>query len=98
MIMKRFTEYAGDDGELLQRLVDYAELRHKIRSPLKTERQVTLLLNRLDSLSGGDADTKRAMLDEATAKNWKTVYAPKVELQPRGQLAPRSGRREDMPL
>ena len=85
MVMKRFTEYAGDDGELLQRLVDYAELRHKIRSPSKTDRQVTLLLNRLDNLSGGAAAVKRAMLDEATEKGWKTVYAPKADLPQRGQ-------------
>ena len=85
MVMKRFTDYAGDDGELLQRLVDYAELRHKIRSPIKTDRQVTLLLNRLDNLSGGAAAVKRAMLDEATEKGWKTVYAPKADQPQRGQ-------------
>ncbi len=88
-VMKRFTAYAGDDGELLQRLVDYADLRHKIRSPIKTDRQVTLLLNRLDNLSGGNAAVKRAMLDEATEKGWKTVYAPKAEQLPRGQPAQR---------
>ena len=85
MVMKRFNDYAGDDGELLQRLVDFAELRHKIRSPIKTDRQVTLLLNRLDKLSGGAAAVKHAMLDEATEKGWKTVYAPKADMPQRGQ-------------
>ena len=97
-VMKQFETYAGDDRELLQRLVDYAEMRHYIRSPLKTERQVALLLNRMDKLSNGNPFAKRAMLDEATAKNWKTVYLPKVDVQPRGQPPARSTRREDMPL
>lgn len=85
MVMKRFIDYAGDDEELLHRLVDFAELRHKIRSPIKTDRQVTLLLHRLDNLSGGAAAVKRSMLDEATEKGWKTVYAPKADLPQRRQ-------------
>ena len=97
-ITKRFIEYSGNDRELLQRLVDFAEMRQKIRSPIKTDRQVTLLLNRLDTLSGGDASTKRSMLDEAVEKGWKSVYAPKADYPQRQQQAPRSGRREDMPL
>lgn len=96
--MKRFQAYAGNDGELLQRLVDFAEMRQKIRSPIKTDRQVTLLLNRLDTLSGGNAATKHSMLDEAVEKGWKSVYAPKADYPQRQQQAPRSGRREDMPL
>lgn len=90
-VMKRFEAYAGGEKELLRRLVDYAEMRHYIRSPIKTDRQVTLLLNRLDNLSGGSVAVKRDMLDEATAKNWKTVYAPKVEQLPRGQPQQRRG-------
>ena len=82
-ITNRFIEYSGEDVELLQRLVDFAEMRQKIRSPIKTDRQVTLLLNRLDNLSAGDAETKRAMLDEAVEKGWKSVYAPKDDYQPR---------------
>ena len=97
--MKRFTEAAGDDGELLQRLVDFAEMRDKQRSPIKTDRQVTLLLNKLDTLSGGDAAMKRTMLDEAVEKGWKSVYAPKPDYAPqRTTQAPRPIRREDMPL
>lgn len=98
-IMKRFTEYSGNDSELLQRLVDFAEMRHKQRSPIKTDRQVTLLLNKLDTLSGGDAAMKRTMLDEAVEKGWKSVYAPKPDYAPqRTPQAPRQIRREDMPL
>lgn len=98
-IMKRFTEYSGNDSELLQRLVDFAEMRHKQRCPIKTDRQVTLLLNKLDTLSKGDAAMKRTMLDEAVEKGWKSVYAPKPDYAPqRTTQAPRQIRREDMPL
>lgn len=81
--MKRFTAYCGDDGELLQRLIDFAEVRHKNRSPIKTDRQATLLLNKLDNLSGGAAAVKRGMLDEAIEHGWKSVYAPKADASPR---------------
>lgn len=97
-VMKRFEEYAGDDQELLQRLADFAECRRKARRAISTDRQITLLLNKLDELSGGKAAVKRSMLDEAIERGWLSVYAPKAE-QPRGKpQAPRSGRREDMPL
>ena len=86
-VLKRLTDYAGGDGELLQRLVDFAEVRQKNRSPLKTDRQVSLLLNKLDELSQGKASAKLAMLDEAIEKGWKSVYAPKADLRP--PLAPR---------
>ena len=82
--MKRFEEYAGDDQELLQRLADFAECRRKARRAISTDRQVTLLLNKLDELSGGKGAVKRSMLDEAIEKGWLSVYAPKAE-QPRGQ-------------
>lgn len=81
-VLKRLTDYAGGDGELLQRLVDFAEVRQKNRSPLKTDRQVSLLLNKLDELSQGKASAKLAMLDEAIEKGWKSVYAPKADLRP----------------
>ena len=83
-VMKRFEEYAGDDQELLQRLADFAECRRKARRAISTDRQVTLLLNKLDELSGGKGAVKRSMLDEAIEKGWLSVYAPKAE-QPRGQ-------------
>ena len=84
-VMKRFEDYAGDDQELLQRLADFAECRRKARRAISTDRQVTLLLNKLDELSGGKAAVKRSMLDEAVEKGWLSVYAPKADQQPRGQ-------------
>ena len=84
-VMKRLEDYAGDDQELLQRLADFAECRRKARRAISTDRQVTLLLNKLDELSGGKAAVKRSMLDEAVEKGWLSVYAPKADQHPRGQ-------------
>lgn len=84
-VMDRFKAYAGDDTDLLQRLLDFAECRRKARRAISTDRQVTLLLNKLDELSGGKAAVKRSMLDEAVEKGWLSVYAPKGDQQPRGQ-------------
>lgn len=73
-IRKRFVSFAGNNEPLLDSLLGFAEMRAKRKKPLCTERSVTLLLNKLTKLSGGDRDAMAAMLDEATEKGWSSVY------------------------
>ena len=77
VITDMLTEYASGNAKLLEALFNFAEMRAKIRAPISTGATVTLLLNKLDKLSGGSDAVRISMLNEATEKNWKSVYAPK---------------------
>lgn len=78
-------DYAAGDAKLLDALLGFAEMRSKMRAAITTERAVTLLTNRLDKFSGGSVRLKIEMLEEATLKSWKTVYAPKEGAVPAAQ-------------
>ena len=73
-----FDSYS-DNADLRQALRDYSIMRNKIKAPL-TERAVTLLLNKLDTLASTD-ELKIKMLENATLSNWKSVYPLKEERQ-----------------
>jgi len=73
-----FDSYS-DNADLRQALRDYSIMRNKIKAPL-TERAVTLLLNKLDTLASTD-DLKIKLLENATLSNWKSVYPLKEEKQ-----------------
>ena len=73
-----FDNYS-ENPELRQALRDYSVMRNKIKAPL-TERAVTLLLNKLDTLASTE-DLKIKLLENATLSNWKSVYPLKEEKQ-----------------
>jgi hypothetical protein len=76
-LAEKIQDYCQGNQELTKALLDFAEMRKSMHSPLGTERTVTLLLHRLDKLSGGQDGIKVQMLEEAMLHGWKTVYAPK---------------------
>ena len=78
-VVDQLAEYANGDAGLLDALLGYAEMRRSIRAPLTTKRMVNILIANLDKLSSGRRNLKISMLEEATLKNWKTVYAPKSD-------------------
>ena len=67
-----FVEFAGGDAEMAEALSGFEEMRKKMRKPM-TDRAKTLLLAKLEKLSP-DRAGQIALLDEATAKNWLSVY------------------------
>ncbi len=76
---KKMFEIFGDrfeslDNQLQELLKDFVDMRKKIRSPMTSQRQGTLLLNKLESLSDGDTEIQIALLEEALLNNWKSVY------------------------
>ena len=79
---KRLMEFAGDDEALRDALAAFSDVRAKKKKPLNTERQVTLLLNRLDKLSGGDRDLMIALLDNAVLHSWESIYPLKPDELP----------------
>lgn len=81
-IKKQLTAYSGSNKELLSALFDFAEVRRKKKKPLVTIRQVTLLVNKLDRLSGDNDDIKITMLDTAVLHGWESVYELKPDRLP----------------
>lgn len=77
-VTKMFDDYS-DNADLRQALRDYSIMRNKIKAPL-TDRAVTLLLNKLDTLASTE-DLKIKLLENATLSNWKSVYPLKEEKQ-----------------
>jgi len=73
-VMERADAYARYDDGLYAALLGFMESRAKLRKPIKTDRAMVLLLNKLDKLSRGSLNIKIAMLDEATMKGWSPVY------------------------
>lgn len=71
--------YAGEDGELRQRLEEFQESRRKKRKPLHTRRAANILVGRLERLSGGDRASKLALLDNAILHGWDSVYPLKPD-------------------
>ena len=76
-VLERIDAYAGEDGELREALLGFAEMRRTKRKPIATERTLTLLLGSLDKLSSGERRVKIKMLNESTANCWTGLFAPK---------------------
>lgn len=76
-LMQRVESYAGEDTELLEALVGFAEQRcvHKPKpKPITTSRQLTLLLSKLNELSGGSRTKKLALIEKATISDWLSFF------------------------
>ncbi|MEG1758531.1 MAG: helix-turn-helix domain-containing protein [Oscillospiraceae bacterium] len=96
-LKKRMIDYSENNDVLLSALYDFAELRRKKKKPLITDRQISLLLNKLDSLSCGDAGMKIAVLDAAVLHGWESVYAIKGSELPETRPSHRASEMEVLP-
>jgi len=74
--------YAGEDGELRERLREFLESRRRKKKPLLTQRAARILTGRLDRLSGGDRPSKLALLDNAILHGWDSIYPLKEDEKP----------------
>lgn len=77
--------YAGEDGELRERLEEFREVRRQKKKPLRTRRAASILTGRLDRLSGGDRAAKLELLDTAILHGWDSVYPLKEDGGPPGR-------------
>ena len=69
---------ASEPAELHDYLNDFVKMRKSIKAPL-TARALKAVLKELEKLSGGDIETKTAILEQSIVKCWKTVYPLKNE-------------------
>lgn len=64
---------ASEPAQLHDYLNDFVQMRKSIKAPLTT-RALKSVLKELEKLSGGDIETKIAILEQSIVKCWKTVY------------------------
>jgi len=64
---------ASEPAQLHDYLNDFVQMRKNIKAPLTT-RALKSVLKELEKLSGGDIETKIAILEQSIVKCWKTVY------------------------
>lgn len=81
-VRSRVDRYAGEDRELQAAILGLLENRVAIREPVLTTRALSGILNKLDRLSEGRRSYKLLMLENATTRNWLTVYPLKLDELP----------------
>lgn len=69
--------YAPVGSELHNALIEFKEMRTKMKKPL-TVRALKMALNELDKLSAGDELTKIAIVDQTLERGWQKFYELKV--------------------
>ncbi|WP_312637169.1 hypothetical protein [Oscillibacter sp.] len=82
-ICDRILEYAPDDQDIQQAILDLLENRRVAnKRPVKTMRAMDGILLDLDKLSSGNRGMKLLLLNKAVKCNWLTVYALKPDELP----------------
>ena len=94
-LIARVEHYAGEDLQLRDALLDFARMRDARKKTIKTDRQLTLLLSKLNELSGGRRRDKIALIEKATVNGWLSFYPLRDDDLP--ATAPPDGRIVDVP-
>ena len=61
---------------------EFVEMRKSIKAPVKTQRQFTLLANKLNELSGGDTEKGKQIIEQSIMNGWKSLYEVKETNKP----------------
>lgn len=94
-LIARVEHYAGEDLQLRDALLEFARMRDARKKTIKTDRQLTLLLSKLNELSGGRRRDKIALIEKATVNEWLSFYPLRDDDLP--ATAPPDGRIVDVP-
>ena len=78
----------SDEPEVDEAIHEYIKFRKGIKSPM-TERAITLIINRLNSLSH-DKDEQVKIINQSIMRGWKSVYPLDDDGKSRGQPKPNS--------
>lgn len=82
--------YAGEDPELLAAMTDFLRCRELRKNPMLTVRSFNTLTAKLGRLAP-DRAMKILLLDEATNRNWDSVYPLKADELPQDPPAADAG-------
>ena len=68
--------------EVVQAMQSFLMMRAELKKPIQSERSATMLWNKLQSLSAGDAACMARMLNNSTEHQWLSVYRLKDDEYP----------------
>jgi len=71
----KLERYVSGKPELAEALNQYLDTRRANRKAVKTAATVDLILRKLDKLSGGDDQTKIAILEQSVERSWTGLFA-----------------------
>ena len=71
-------EFYPDNWELNQSFLDYIKMRKDIKKPM-SDRAITLAMNKLEELSGGDDETAIQILEQSIFHSWQGLFELKNE-------------------
>lgn len=70
-------------AEVVSAMQGFLAMRRELKKPVQSERSATMLWNKLQSLSGGNAQHMTALLNAATEHQWLSIYQLKDDELPR---------------
>lgn len=76
--LEKVMDEAGISGEIRDALYRFVEMRKTIKKPVKTEYTLSLLIKKLNELSG-DEQTKLEIINQSIRNSWQDFYALKSE-------------------
>lgn len=91
-LRSRVVEFVGSNQELAEAFDGFLQMRESKKKPIRTDRALTLTLNRLQEYSCGDMHVMTQMLDNSTVAGWDKVYPLRdvnANLMPQTSLADR---------
>ena len=72
------TVYYPSDDSLNQAFADYVAMRKQIKKPM-TDRAISIAMNKLQELSGGDNDVSIQIIEQSILNGWQSFYPLKQE-------------------
>lgn len=73
-LRQRVVDFVGSNQELADAFDGFLQMRQSKKKPIRTDRALTLTLNRLQEYSSGDTHVMAQMLDNSTLAGWDKVY------------------------
>lgn len=88
-LRSRVVEFVGSNQELAEAFDGFLQMRESKKKPIRTDRALTLTLNRLQEYGHGDMHVMAQMLDNSTVAGWDKVY-PLRDADVAADLTPRT--------
>lgn len=74
-------DYSIVDESLLDKMMEYVDMRKRIRKPIRTQRAFRDRYNKAIRLADGDLELAWRLIDQAISHEWQDIYALKEDKQ-----------------
>lgn len=74
-------DYSIVDESLLDKMMEYVDMRKRIRKPIRTQRALRDRYNKAIRLADGDLELAWRLIDQSISHEWQDIYALKEDKQ-----------------